>query len=260
MIFSDALPSRTLPYRVKEIEVELFKPRQIALMSKAVMLDDIQPAIDAMASVLKGLDISELTVGDFYFLLTWQRMNCFKQNPVVAQWSCPGTMFNDIDTNRKYTPLEVQTIVDNWEAADEEARYELTDPNKVHLDAYICQHMNTETLSFDDFSVVYLEEDTVLDQRLDYPRCDTLSDFIKLQSDPDYGIIADAAQWIRGSSNLRERINDLLSSDDNELMEVACQANRDIRHGILRSVVKSCASCGHKHALNFIIEPRSFFL
>jgi hypothetical protein len=260
MLFSTELPSQTLPYRVKVVEVDLFKPKQIALMSKSVMLDDIQPALDAMHSVLRGIDIDELTVGDFYYLLTWQRFHCFKSNPVIATWECPGTMFSDINTNDKYTPSDVSTFVSNWEAADDAARLLMRDPNTIELDAYICQHGNMETLTFEDFSVLSLDPNTVLDQRLDYPRCNTLSEFIRLQSDPDYGMIADAAQWIKGPANLRERINKLLETEDTELMEVACAANRDVRHGILRSVVKPCRVCSHKHGLNFTVEPRSFFL
>lgn len=259
MLFSDALPSRTLPYSAKVIEVELFKPKQLALISKAIMLDNIGPAIEAMGSVLSGIDIEDLTVGDFYFLMTWQRLNCFTRNPLTASWQCNGAMFNDIHTNKHYKPEDVKALVESWNNADEEARKSLVDPDTVELDAFVCSYHNMANVTFSDFTVQHLADDVVLDSRLDYPRCGTLAEFVELQSDPDVGMLADAAQWIRGGT-LRERINNLMEEDTTELFELACEANRDIRHGILRTLYKPCASCGHKHEINFVIEPRSFFL
>lgn len=261
MIFDNTnLPSRLLPYPVKQIEIKEFRPKQIALLSKAVMLDDMSPAIEAMGSVMSNLDVMQLTTGDFFFLLTWQRLHALKRNPVMAEWVCPGAMFADRETGAKYSTRDIKTLVENWEAADDATRESMKDPDDIQLDGYQCNHANYKTIAFDEFSIVYLDESIVLDERLDYPRCATLSEFLKLQNDPDYGMLAEAAQWIKGDVSLSKRISDLTKQDDNDLFEIACQTSRDVQHGIRRTVMKSCDACGHKHSMNFVVDPKAFFL
>ena len=261
MIFnSENLPSRTLPYRVKEFELELFKPRQLALLSKSVMLDSLEPALEATSQVLKGIDVEELTVGDFFYLLTYQRFHCFKRRPVTAEWTCPGVVFHAIGSHETYSPGDIDRIVNDWENADEQQRAELQDPETISLEGDVCGHVNYGTVAFEDFNVLYLPEDLKLDSRLDYPRCNTLVEFIEMQRDPDVGMLADACQWIKEGRTLKNRLDFLLESDDTELMEIASEACRDIKHGIVRTLGKRCSRCNHKHTLTFTVDPKAFFL
>lgn len=261
MIFdSTNLPSRTIPYPVKQIEVALFKPKQLALMSKAVMLDDYQPVVDAMGQCLTNLDVNQLTVGDFFYLLTWQRLTCLKKNQVMAKWECPGAMFADRDTGERFAPRDVQTLVDNWNAAGPDVREQLRDPNDIMLDGYVCSHANYTPVTMEDFAVKYLDEELQIDSRLDYPRCETLAEFIRLQSDPDYGTLADAGQWLRGRGSLLSRIQSMVESEDTDLLESALECSRDVTHGIIRTISKPCAVCKHNHAMNMVVDPKSFFL
>jgi hypothetical protein len=112
----------------------------------------------------------------------------------------------------------------------------------------------------EDFSLIYLEDDVVLDPRLDFPRCDTLAEYIKLLRDPDYSALADAGRWIKGSGPLIKRLIDLVQGEDNDLFEAACEAERDIQHGIRRTVLKACSHCDHKQSLIFVIDPKAFLL
>lgn len=261
MIFDASnLPSKTIPYPVKQIEVVPFRPKQLALLSKAVMLDDYAPAIEAMGQSMSNLDVSDLTCGDFFYLLAWQRLNSLKRNPVMAKWVCPGTLFTDRATGTRYTPREVQILVDNWEAADEETRKTMLDPEAVLLDGYVCSHANYDPIVMEDFRTLELEESVVLDQRLDYPRCSTLAEFINLQRDPDYGMLAEAGQWIKGRGTLLSRVQRLVEDEDTELLEVASEAQREVQHGILRTITKPCPVCGHNHAMTTVVDPKSFFL
>lgn len=261
MIFdSTNIPSKTLPYPVKQIEVVPFKPKQLALMSKAVMLDDFGPAIEAMGQSMTNLDVNQLTAGDFFYLLTWQRLNSLKRNPVMAKWECPGTIFADRSTGVRYTPREVKVLVANWEAADEETRKTMLDPAAVMLDGYVCSHGNYQPLVMEDFRILFLEEDIVLDTRLDYPRCDTLAQFVNLQRDPDYGMLAESGQWLRSRKPLLLRVQEMVDAEDTDLLEAACEANRDYQHGILRTISKPCEVCGHNHEMTMTVSPKSFFL
>lgn len=261
MIFTaDNLASRLLPYPVKELEVKPFTPRQLGLLSKSVMLDSYEPAIEAMSQCVPGISIETMTTGDFFQILAWQRFNSMKKSPVHANWICTGSVFKRADTNEMLSLKQIAHLTDNWNEASEEARQSMVDPDSIMLDAYgQCEHNNYVEIGMSDFRIVYLEE-TELDPRLDYPRVGTLADFIALQSDPEVGMLADAAQWIKSNKPLAERINDLAESEDMDLFETACIAAREIQHGILRTFTRPCSKCGHMHSLTMSIDPRSFFL
>jgi hypothetical protein len=261
MIFDHTnLPSRTRPYPVKAIEMRLFRPKELGLMGKAVAFDDMQPAIDAIGNCLSNLDVNQLTVGDFYYLLTYQRIHSLRRNPAMARWECEGAMFRGRENGVAYTPKSIKIMVDNWEAADAETRKNMVDPESVQLDGYRCSHGNYQETTMEDFSLIYLEDDVVLDPRLDFPRCDTLAEYIKLLRDPDYSALADAGRWIKGSGPLIKRLIDLVQGEDNDLFEAACEAERDIQHGIRRTVLKACSHCDHKQSLIFVIDPKAFLL
>lgn len=260
MFNSENLPSRTLPYNVKEFEMELFRPRQLALLSKSVMLDSLQPTLEAFDQVLQGISIDQLTVGDFFYLLTYQRFHCFKRRPVTAEWACPGVVFNSLSGPEVYTPHDIDQLVAAWENATDEERLTLPDPNRIDIEGDVCGHINSVPVAFSDFETIYLDEKEVLDPRLDYPRTTTLVEFVEMQRDPDVGMLADACQWIKHTGSLRERLNLLLESDDTELMELASEACRDVRHGIVRSLWKTCTKCSHQHSLTFTVDPKAFFL
>lgn len=261
MIFdSTNLPSRLIPYKVKELEVDLFKPRQLALLSKSVMLDSMEPAIEAMGQVIKEFDVMQLTVGDFFFLMAWQRLNCFKRKPIHAEWTCPGVIFEAAGSFEQYSPADIDALVVAWEAADEETRKSLIDPNEITLEGGICNHTNYNPITMEDFTLIFLPEDTKLDPDLDFPRCATLSDFITMQRDPDVGMLADSVQWIKHRGNMQMRLKTLLDCEDTDLMEKATQACTEIHHGIARNLVKSCDKCKHNHVLTFVVDPKAFFL
>lgn len=261
MIFNSTnLPSRMIPYKVKELEVDLFKPRQITLMSKAVMLDSMEPAIEAMGQVIKEFDINQLTVGDFFYLMAWQRLNCFKRKPVHAEWTCPGAVFKAAGSFEVYSPRDIDELVTRWDNASEEERKSLTDPESIALEGDVCSHTNYAQVTLEDFTVIFLDEDVQLDPDLDFPRVATLSDFITMQRDPDVGMIADSVQWIKHRGDMRMRLNKLLDCEDTELMEKASEACQNIQHGISRTISKPCAKCGHKHTLTFVVDPKAFFL
>lgn len=260
MIFDASnLPSRTLPYPVKNFTLDTFRPKQLSLMSKSVMLDDLQPAIEAVGQRLTNIDVLDLTVGDFFYIFTWLRIQSLPRNPVTALWDCVGTMFREQKGERSFTEEQIVLLTENWNNADAAAKQELDDPSKLLLDGYVCGHANYQKLEFEDFELIMLDEDQKLDPRLDYPRVRTLAEYVRLQNDPDYGMMANAVQWIRGPQTLAERIEMIFEQENMELFELASEASRDIEHGIRQTVVKHCEVCNTPHAMRFVVDARSFF-
>lgn len=260
MIFDASnLPSRTLPYPVKNFTLEPFRPRQLTLLSKSVRFNDMQPAIDAIGQRLTNIDVMDLTVGDFFYIFTWLRINSLPRNPVTAYWDCVGTMFREQNGERTFTEDQIVLLTENWKNADDAAKQMLDDPTKLLLDGYVCGHANYQKLEFDDFELIMLDEDQKLDPRLDYPRVRTLAEYERLRNDPDYGMMANAVQWIRGPQTLNERIEMLFDQEDMELFELASEAARDIDHGIRQVVTKHCSVCNTPHTMRFVVDAGSFF-
>jgi hypothetical protein len=257
MIFTNELPSRMYTYPATELDVQPFKPRQIALMSKAVMLESMAPTIEAMGQCISNIDINRLTIGDFFYLLTWQRINAFSHNKPHVIWDCTNQLITDGD--KVFTPAELTRYVEAYENASEEERKGMEDPNETMIDVLPCGHVNHTELTIESFSVRHILEEP-LDARLDFPRCKDLVELTELRSDPDYGPIVDLAVWIKGDDSLVNRIQSILDSEDMELMELAAAANRDRTFGIMRRITSKCERCGQSQEHEVIIDARSFLL
>lgn len=259
MIFNnETLPSRTVPYQVKQIGVNPFRPKQLGLLGKSIFLESMQPAIEAMQEVC-DVDVNLITPGDFYFLLAWQRFNSLKRE-VTATWECSGTKYTREDTGEIYKTQRIIRTTENWNAAEGTAEQaQLENPADLRFDLKYCGEHNMAALAFADFTTVFLP-DVELDSRLDYPRVMTMVEYDKLITDPVYHKIVGPARWVAEGRTLKDKIEILFAQDDMSLMEAAANANANIAHGIGRQVGKECAACGSTHFFSASIEPASFFV
>lgn len=258
MIFdSSNLASRAIPYVEKQFELELFKPKQLSLLSKAIAFESMEPVIEAMQQVCSA-DVQMLTPADFFQLLTWQRFHALKR-PAFSEWVCEGLLFARRDNNQLLNNAQIELMVENYNAAKglpEQAHLE--NPDDVMLDAKPCKANNKEPLRYSDFALQYLDS-TKLDSRLDYPRVKHMVEYDQLAKDAVYSKIAGPARWVRDGNNLAAKIDILFNQPDMELFELACDADVTLRHGILRNVYKPCPVCGIVHEFMVSIEPASFF-
>ncbi len=254
------LPSKTKPYRVKEFEMVTFRPKQLSLMSKAVQLSSMEPVIEAMSQVLTGIDAKELTVGDFFYLLTIQRLTCFKRRPLYAEWNCSGAVFYAIGSHERYTPLEVHELATSWELADEEQRKTMEDPDEVSLEGALCGHANYEELGESDFRTIFLKAEQEMDADMDYPRVKHLEEFLQLQQDPELGLIIEACQYIKEGETLQDKVNLLMDGEDMDFYDRLNVATTQYVHGVSREVLKPCTSCGSRHSIIYTVDAQSFFL
>lgn len=259
MIFdANTLPSKTIPYQVKQINVNPFRPKHLALLSKAIYLESMEPAIAAMQEVC-DFDVNLLTPGDFYFFLTWQRFNSLKR-PASAHWKCEGAACRRDGTGEIYTSDRIQLMIDNWKAAEGLPEQEkLEDPAKVHFNIGTCGKENNVQLSFADFETVFMP-DVPLDSRLDYPRVMHMVEHAKLVEDPVYCKIAGPARWVAQGKTLQNKIDLLFEQEDMDLFEAAAFADANIVHGTSRLLKMRCPDCGHYHVFQTRVEPASFFI
>lgn len=252
------LPSRTLPYSFKEITMSPFRMPQIMLASRAVSTESMAPMIEALDKVI-DVDVRELTDGDFFYLLAYQRIVNYT-SPLVARWTCDGIVFRENDgLSRTFTQQQMASLVAEYEQADEEARADLQDPNKLIVTADTCGHANLENIVFEDLKIAQLPEDLVLPLGIDFPRVSTLVDAIEMRKDVDMRNIVNAARWVAEGSTLAEKLEVLESQTDLALFERALQAQTTIAHGAARIISKLCTACGESSDHLLDISPETFF-
>lgn len=256
---AENLPSRTVPYKVKEFNMEWFKPRQLMLLSKAVHLSSIEPVIEAMSQVVSGIDLNDVTVGDFFYMLTLQRLNCFKDRPLNAEWQCGAAVFLRMDGNERYSPADIDELVQRYTDASEEDRLTMENPDDISLEADVCGYANYVPVTLDDFRTIKLGEE-VMDEDIDFPRVRTLASYLTMQKDADKAMIADACQYVKAGDSLEQKLQILLDSDDMDFFGRLNDASAKFVHGISREIYKTCADCRHTHPILYTVDANSFFM
>lgn len=256
---ANVLPSKLIPYRVKEIKMEPFKVPQIMKMSRAVALNSLVPAIEAINDVL-DIDVNELVDGDFYYLLAWQRIVAYGHSPLKADWVCEGTVFKETGgLERTFTESEIKRIVEDYDAADDEQKAQMEDPAELQVEAQTCGHRNSVEVTMDMLSVIQYMDDLKLYEGLDFPRVSTLPDSIAFRENPEKQNVVQAARWIHSGANLAEKLDILNSQEDLKLFEKSLQTNQVNQCGVSRVISLPCEKCGTIGRLGFDIRPETFF-
>lgn len=81
------LPSQCLPYAWKDIQVRRFNVEEIRAIIRARNSGNLRHLIRAVDATLTR-PVTDLTMGDFWFLMYWHRLNSYKKAPFIIQWSC----------------------------------------------------------------------------------------------------------------------------------------------------------------------------
>lgn len=242
------LPSRYKPYDYKDLFIRPFTTKELRLLSKAISLNDLNYMVRAVDLVIDK-DAKMLTVGDFYYILMWLRLESFPKTPLIVEWTCPTHVHSHLETKDRLrfgdTPEAHEHLV---------ADYELV----------TCGSTNSELIYNSSLEIIHFDEDFVLpDSRLDYPRAGQLQELTEALANPELKLLAGAAQWIRlppGVPNtLEERFKLLDESEDLDFFDALSVANECIVHGLSEFTTLKCRSCRGPQAYRLTIEPLSFF-
>jgi hypothetical protein len=97
------LPSNFLPYAWKDIQVRRFNIEEIRAIIRARNSNNLRHLIRAVDATITR-PVTDLTMGDFWFLMYWHRLNSYKKAPFIIQWSCVNEQHIDwIENGRKKT-------------------------------------------------------------------------------------------------------------------------------------------------------------
>lgn len=265
MQFDDLiLPSRMKPYNCKSFEGRAFLPRDLTLVSRSATTGSVAPMIEAVGQTLEGIGVQELTVGDFYYLVAWQKFNTFPKSPPFASWECDGVMYltdkgdMEHEGRRFFSSDSLRKAAmdsDSAKAAGIEPEFDL---DEEEVEQVVCGHHNNVALALSNLTVLRLP-DIDLDERLDYPRVSTLVEYIDYRAKPEYAHIASAAQWIKAGRTMSEKIEFLLDQPDTELFDLCSIVNQDVVHGVSNILNVGCSVCGTKAMHTIDLSAQSFF-
>ena len=254
----NTLPSRGIPYAVKSIDVQPFRPRHMPYISEAIMLGNNEPLIEAVSMVM-DFDTYQLTDGDFYYFLTWLRFNS-RDIPMTADWECEGTMFRRVDTGEVMSVDAIDELILQWEnAKGTEAAATMVDPHELDFEDVDCGHVNKQFVTFEDFRVKQMPN-IELDPRLDYPRVRHMPEYLELLQDRRYTKIIGPTRFIKDGFTLKEKLQIVESMEDMELFDKASRAHFELEHGVMQGLKKKCAKCGTLHDFATTIDAQSFFV
>lgn len=257
---SHELSSRCHGYDFNALAVKPFGMKSLRLMSKTMVSNEAKFMIEAVDNVIP-VDVNTLTIGDFYQLLAYQRYTAFPSSPPEAEWTCEGERYK-LPTGEIQDLVGLRALVDIWDAASAEQRQAggLIDPNTLEVTKVKCGHVNKIELKYLDFPLIQLpEEQPELDDRLDYPRVSVLPSLLEALADPQFTLVAPAAQWVKDGNDIFEKIAILEQEPDLELYDLAAKYNQLYTHGISETAVFECALCKTKTNHVLKIEPSIFF-
>ncbi len=81
------LPSGFVPYIWKDIQVRRFNIEEVRAVVRARTSGNLRHLIRAVDTTLSR-PVTELTIGDFWYLMYWHRLNSYKKSPFVIEWLC----------------------------------------------------------------------------------------------------------------------------------------------------------------------------
>lgn len=221
----------------------------LTLFSRAVT--NKNPAIfaEGIASLI-NIPLEQLTISDFYAVVTYLRCTSFKHTPLALSWTCDGYWYTKKDSNDLIkAPAARQLIEQDTE-------------EHVHLVPHSCGHTNSQTFEYDDLAKVYLPDSVDIDtENFAVPNAGLYAEYSRLVTDPSMAQILPALQWIKHGKTLADKLEWIKSQGDRdlELFDQASRYNEMYTHGISNSLIGTCEKCGTQVIQKFELTAESFF-
>lgn len=244
--FIGDLPSGSFVYDWKELYIRSFDVIELPLLSLGA-----HARYNGISHLLRAVDIvinqkvTDLTDGDFEFILAWLRKFSFPATPLIVQWPCNRRVFA-FPSGALYT-----------DEAEPEPSYKKQ--RELKLKAIDCGTNNTEIVHNVSMSIDALDDDwTNDDPELDLPRMSTYSDYYEhTQEHSEDKLIGMVARHVRAGETFAEKL--ALVSDNMDLYERAWALYQRSRHGISEKMTLRCRSCEGKVPYVSYPNYRSFF-
>lgn len=240
------LPTGFSPYQFKQLLIRQFTVAELQLLHHA-MHSPHKPYSHIIRAVQMAcsVDVSQLTDGDFEYVMAWLRLHSYPKVPLQVSWQCKNPIWVHKETNRigpqSLTPAE---------AFAEGYKQDICNHNNV----VIVNNARTQVHTLDDDNLTLPYDD------LDFPRVATLSDFHEyLEENPWMRHMGEAARWIKQGSNFQAKLRFLLAQPDSALYERILSIRSEYHHGISEVMRLNCKMCDYTFTHESTPKLLSFF-
>lgn len=223
--------------------------KQLSLFSQAVTNNNPTNFADGVALLL-NIPLKQLSMGDFFFIITYLRCTAFKHTPLSLTWICDGYWYTRRDSTEIIKASDARKMVE-----DEMSEHARLLPNS-------CNTTNSQEFSFDDIGKVYLPDEVQLDtDTYAIPNAGLYAEYVRLAKDAAMRELLPSVQWIKAGDTLKQKLEWLEQQGDRDLdiFDQASRYNEAYTHGVSNVLIGTCTKCGTQVQQKFELTAESFF-
>lgn len=260
--FSIELPSGFQFYDFKHISARTLQAAHQAKFSRAQKEEKLRYTVEGISGTLEpSRSAFDLSVGDFYFLMYWQRVNSYSKNPLLVTSYCDNTPHNE----KVYIGYEEDQEVEN--AGEDEPK-----TIKVH------KKMDEETLK----NEVLLNNTTLDTKYLDpidfneHPirakydlHIETMRDVVEVTeylndnedvTEEDLFLIKYAVFLRRteGRKTLKQRMDAVANISPDDMLEFDTYIDAVTAYGVSEFATIRCKGCGASSKVKITLDALTF--
>lgn len=229
------LPTGFSPYPFKKLFLRQFTVGELQLLHFG-MRSSVSPYSHIIRAVQMTCseDITNLTDGDFEYVMAWQRLHSFPKVPLQVSWKCHNhVMVND----------ETKGFIADLKTADIKSAY--MRGYKIST----CGFNNVEIVNAAQ-TIVHTLDDNNLHlpyDDLDFPRVATLSDsYDYILENPHMRHMAEVARWIKRGTTFAAKLRFLMLQDSMDTYERILEVRDKYNHGISEKMTLRCNQCNNR--------------
>jgi len=262
-VLLDTLPSHYRFYAFREIWIRPLATPEGKLIFMAKKSQNIVYLISAVQACI-NVDVNDLIVQDFEYILHWLRLNSYPKKPFKVEWTC----YNEV-------PVPAPELEEGEEPSQEEIDQE--EPETVE-----CQYANLTALSRSNVTINDLDSDIEIPVELTLPTVRMFQEtwvvnkqLLQLKQELIQGAeiedeelaelegqvyVANLAQWLKEGDSLQEKIQLLEQHPDLSLQgTIEDLRDRLDDFGVSEVIAVQCQKCGGTSRRRLDIDYLSFF-
>lgn len=241
----EELPSKFAFYDYESLSIRPFTLMELKKLYRAYTTSNFKDIVDVIGATIDR-NVLDLTVGDFWFMMYWQRLNSYKKSPMTIPWDCESNdHVLDVELERKTAESLHNVIVVN--------------KTSIKVIDFNVQSVVDEVERIYKEYGIYLFPGTIRD----------VVSMIKLASkvEPDDDWIAKYATNIsqKHGVSIQDRMSFLEGLSDREdinaidfIFEIEAFA-KIVEHGVRETIQSTCKECGADREITLSLDAHSFF-
>ena len=226
----------------EQITINPIGMTELSMLSEAATLNKHVTFVDAILNTVENVEDHQLSMGEFFQIVAYHRINAFPDSPIELNWTCSGFMFTDKEENElRYDEVEA-----------EDTEYQKT------LRPKPCGQTCHVDFEYNDLDILQMPE-RELPEGFAIPTAALYAEYVELSNDPKLAKIIPAAQWIAHGTTIEDKIKFLRKQTDLKLFDQASRLNHELRHGPLNKLHAACPKCGTQVEQGIVFDQYSFF-